>query len=98
MNLKSGQSQEFEYAISMKSQNDASELFLVSSTTHDFLTANVLDGSADVVAIVENSAEKIMIPTIISTSDDALPGTYKILLGTQYGDITISKYLTVIIE
>jgi len=98
LNLKSGESQEFEYAISMKSQNDASELFLVSSTTHDFLTANVLDGSADVVAIVENSAEKIMIPTIISTSDDALPGTYKILLGTQYGDITISKYLTVIIE
>ena len=98
LNLKSGESQEFEYAISMKSQNDASKLFLVSSTTHDFLTANVLDGSADVVAIVENSAEKIMIPTIISTSDDALPGTYKILLGTQYGDITISKYLTVIIE
>lgn len=98
LNLKSGESQEFEYAISMTSQNDASELFLVSSTTHDFLTANVLDGSADVVAIVENSAEKIMIPTIISTSDDALPGTYKILLGTQYGDITISKYLTVIIE
>ena len=98
LNLKSGESQEFEYAISMTSQNDASELFLVSSTTHDFLTVNVLDGSADVVAIVENSAEKIMIPTIISTSDDALPGTYKILLGTQYGDITISKYLTVIIE
>jgi virginiamycin B lyase len=98
LNLKPGESQEFEYAISMKSQNDVSELFLVSSTTHDFLTANVLDGSADVVAIVENSAEKIMIPTIISTSDDALPGTYKILLGTQYGDITISKYLTVIIE
>ncbi len=47
---------------------------------------------------MENSTEKIMIPTIISTSDDALPGTYKILLGTQYGDITISKYLTVIIE
>ena len=98
LNLKSGQSQEFEYVISMKSQNDVSELFLVASTTHDFLTANVLDDFADVVAIVDNPADKIMIPTIISTSDDALPGTYKILLGTQYGDITISKYLTVIIE
>ena len=39
-----------------------------------------------------------MIPTMISASDDALPGTYKILLGTQSGDVTISKFLTVIIE
>ena len=98
LNLKPGESQEFEYVISMNYQNDVSELFLVASTTHDFLTASVLDASADVVAIVDNSPEKIMIPTIISTSDDALSGTYKILLGTQYGDITISKYLTVIIE
>ena len=35
---------------------------------------------------------------MISASDDALPGTYKILLGTQSGDVTISKFLTVIIE
>jgi virginiamycin B lyase len=98
LNLKPGESQEFEYAISMNSQNDNLELFLVASTTHDFLTASVLDNSADLVAIVDDSADKIMIPTIISASDDALSGTYKILLGTQFGDITISKYLTVIIE
>ena len=35
---------------------------------------------------------------MISASDNALPGTYKILLGTQSGDVTISKFLTVIIE
>ena len=34
----------------------------------------------------------------LSTSDDALPGTYKILLGGQTSDIAISKYLTVIVE
>ena len=98
LNLKPGKSQEFEYTISMKSQNNILELFLVASTTHDFLTANVLDNSADLVAILDDPSDTIMIPTLISASDDALPGTYKILLGTQYGDITISKYLTVIIE
>ena len=47
---------------------------------------------------MDDPSDTIMIPTLISASDDALPGTYKILLGTQYCDITISKYLTVIIE
>ena len=71
---------------------------MVASTPHDFLTIDVLDNSADLVAIVDDPAETIVIPTIVSVSDDALPGTYKILLGTQSGDVTISKFLTVIIE
>ena len=90
-------------------KNISTEFFLVASATHDFLTVEVLDNSADVVGIVDDSvdmttleslrsSETIMIPTMISASDDALPGTYKILLGTQSGDVTISKFLTVIIE
>ena len=74
------------------------DLFLVASATHDFLTVELLDTSLDIIAIVGDPAETIMIPTLISASDDALPGTYKILLGTQSGDVTISKFLTVIIE
>ena len=71
---------------------------MVASGTHDFLTVNILDNSADLVAIVADSTETIVITTMISASDNALPGTYKILLGTQSGDVTISKFLTVIIE
>ena len=98
LNLVAGESQEFQYTISVDSQNDNLDLFLVASTTHDFLTVKLLDNSADLVAIVDDPAGTIVIPTIISTSDDAIPGTYKILLGTQSGDVTISKFLTVIIE
>ena len=98
LNLVPGESQEFEYIISVGSQNDNLDLFLVASGTHDFLTVNVLDNSADLVAIVADPAETIVISTMISASDNALPGTYKILLGTQSGDVTISKFLTVIIE
>jgi len=98
LNLAPGESQEFQYVISVVSQNDKLDLFLVASGTHDFLTVNVLDNSADLVAIVDDPGETIVIPTMISASDDALPGTYKILLGTQSGDVTISKFLTVIIE
>ena len=38
------------------------------------------------------------IHTTISASDDAVPGTYKILLGAQSPDIAISKFVTVTIE
>jgi len=38
------------------------------------------------------------IHTTISTTDDAIPGTYKVLLGVQSSDVAISKYVTVTIE
>ena len=98
LDISPGESHELYYTISTKSQNDSLEFFLVAAATHDFLTVEVLDNSTDLVAIVDDPSETIMIPTMISASDDALPGTYKILLGTQSGDVTISKFLTVIIE
>ncbi len=38
------------------------------------------------------------IHTNISASEDAVSGTYKILLGVQSSDIAISKFVTVTIE
>jgi uncharacterized membrane protein len=45
-----------------------------------------------------NSDDSVAVHVEISASDDALPGTYKILLGAHSSDITIGKFLTVIIE
>jgi virginiamycin B lyase len=98
LNLVPGESQEFQYIISVGSQNNNLDLSLVTSGTHDFLTVNVLDNSANLVAIVDDPREPITITTMISASDNALSGTYKILLGVQSDDVTISKFLTVIIE
>ena len=38
------------------------------------------------------------ITATIFASEDALPGTYKVLLGAQTDEISVSKYLTVVIE
>jgi len=40
----------------------------------------------------------VPIHTRISASEDAVPGTYKILLGAQSSDVAVSKYVTVTIE
>jgi uncharacterized membrane protein len=34
----------------------------------------------------------------ISASEDALPGTYKVLLGAQTDEVSVSKFVTVVIE
>jgi virginiamycin B lyase len=39
-----------------------------------------------------------VISITINTSEDAIPGTYKVLLGAQLPDVAISKYVTVTIE
>jgi virginiamycin B lyase len=38
------------------------------------------------------------IHTSIHASEDAISGTYKILLGAQSSDVAISKFVTVTIE
>ena len=95
LNLASGESEEFQFIVSVESQNNDLDIILVSSITHDFLTVALLDTSSELFELDGNT---ILVPTVISASSDALPGTYKILLGTQSGDVTISKFLTVIIE
>jgi len=38
------------------------------------------------------------IDVLITVSEDAPPGTYKILLGAQSNDVSISKYLTLVVQ
>jgi len=40
----------------------------------------------------------LQILATITASEDAIPGTYKVLLGAQSPDIAISKFVTVTIE
>ena len=75
---------------------DLLELSSVISTTHDFLTVELIHDSVETFEL--NSDNPVTIHVEISASDDALPGIYKILLGAESSDITIGKFLTVIIE
>ena len=78
-----------------KSQKDM-DVSLVLSATHEFLNVNLVDDTPETFQLDFDGPRPIQ--TTISASDDAVPGTYKILLGVQSSDIAISKYVTVTIE
>ena len=86
LKLSPGDSISSHFIVSPQNENQFVDISSIVSTTHDFLD-------------VELTIDDTVIQNIeISASDDALPGTYKILLGGQTSDIAISKYLTVIVE
>ena len=72
-----------------------SDVLLVLSSTHDFLN---IDSKQNSPQTFQLNSDTNTISTTIHASDDAIPGTYKVLLGVQLPDIAISKYVTVTIE
>jgi virginiamycin B lyase len=96
LNFLPGDSANFNFIVSPQFKNNILEFSSVVSTTHDFLTVNFIYDSVEIFEL--DSDDPVAVYVEISASDDAIPGTYKILLGAQLSDITISKFLTVIIE
>ena len=96
LNITSNDSATFHFIINSEFENDVLDLSSVISTTHDFLTVELIHDSVETFEL--SSGNPVPIHVKISASDDALPGTYKILLGAESSDITIGKFLTVIIE
>ena len=96
LNLTSSSSATFHFIVSPQFGNNELDLSSVISTTHDFLDVDLIHDSVNTFKL--NSDDSVAVHVEISASDDALPGTYKILLGAHSSDVTISKFLTVIIE
>ena len=94
LNLVPGDSANFNFIISPQFNSENLKLSSISSTTHTFLTVDFVDDSVETFELDFD----VPVYVDISASDDALPGTYKILLGIESDDVTISKFLTVIIE
>ena len=94
--LAPNDSASYHFIVSPHFENGVVEISSIMSTTHDFLNVDLIHDSVDVFKL--NSNDSTVIHVEISASDDALPGTYKILLGGQSSDVAISKYLTVIVE
>ena len=94
LNLVPGDSANFNFIISPQFNSENLKLSSISSTTHTFLTVDFVDDSVETFELDSD----VPVYVDISASDDALPGTYKILLGVQTSDVAISKYLTLIIE
>jgi virginiamycin B lyase len=94
--LTPGTSQHFNFIVTPKSQNDLLDISLILSSSNDFLNIELNPDTPESFQLDFDAPRPIHIT--ISASEDAVPGTYKVLLGTQSPDIAISKYVTVTIE
>ncbi|HET6517580.1 MAG TPA: lyase [Nitrosopumilaceae archaeon] len=74
---------------------DSQSVSLVSTSTAAFDDLSI---KSNVETIDLNSDEPTSIPIQVSASETALSGTYKVLIGGQTDDVTISKYLTLHVE
>ena len=96
VSMVSGDSHEVDFVISSLSQKDLMGVSLVLASTHDFLDVELVDDYPEQFQLDTDAPRPISIS--LSTSDDAVSGTYKVLVGAQLSDIAISKYVTVTIE
>ena len=95
LTLEPGQMKHFNFIISPKVEKDM-EISLVLSSTHDFLNVELSDMHPKTILFDLDSSKPIH--TNISASEDAVPGTYKVLVGAQSPEIAVSKFVTVTIE
>ena len=96
ISLKAGQSREITFVVSPQTSQDLSDVSLILSDTHEFLDVTA-DSNIPQPFQLDFDAPR-PITTTISASDDALPGTYKALLGAQTDEISVSKFITIVIE
>ena len=96
LTLAPGESKHFNFIVSPDLQKDMSDISLILSTTHEFLNVDLDQDTPGTLQLDFDAPRPIH--TTISASDDAVPGTYKVLLGAQSPDVAISKFVTVTIE
>ena len=94
--LSPDDSQHFNFIVSPNSEEDLSDVSLILLSTHDFLSVDLSHQNSSTFQLDFDAP--VPVHTTISTTSDAIPGTYKILLGAQSSDVAISKFITVTIE
>ena len=76
--------------------NDSMGASVILSSSHDFLKTKLTHDSTETFQLDSGEPETIHVD--IMATDDAVPGTYNVLIGVQTSDVAISKYVTVTIE
>jgi virginiamycin B lyase len=94
--LKAGESADLTFVVSPKTAQDISGVSLILSDTRDFLNVKDESGTPSVFQLDFDAPRPIK--TMISASEDAVPGTYKALLGAQTDEVSVSKFVTIVIE
>lgn len=96
ISLKAGQAKGVNFVVSPKSSQDLPEVSLIFSGSHEFLNL-AMDSAVPKTFQLDFDAPRPN-SVLILASEDAIPGTYKVLIGAQTDEISVSKFVTVIIE
>ena len=96
INLKKGESAQLQCTISSNGIQTIDNLSLTSASTASFSDI-VIDSDQNGTIQLDSNGQKI-IQITISASNSALSDIHKVLIGAQTDEITVSKYVTVIIE
>ena len=96
ISLTPGDSRHFNFLLVPNALKDLEGFSVILSPTHSFLNVGLVHDSPKTISEENNGT--IPIHLDISASEDAVPGTYKILVGSQSSEIAISKFVTVTIE
>jgi virginiamycin B lyase len=94
ISMKAGETKTLNFSILPQSGKDISEVSLVIADTGDFL--DVVTDSPKTFDLNPDSPKTIK--ASISATDDVSPGTYRVLLGAQTDDVSVSKFVTLTIE
>jgi virginiamycin B lyase len=95
ISLGVGQSKNLVFVISPQTSQDLSDVSLILSDTHEFLNVETESQTPSIFQLDFDAPRPIT--TKITASDEAVPGTYKVLLGAQTDEVSISKFVTVVI-
>ncbi|MHA7734342.1 Vgb family protein [Nitrosopumilus sp. S6] len=93
--LSSGDMDHVPVLVYPKTSNSIGASVILSST-HDFLKTKLTHNSSETFQLDSNEPQTIHVD--IMATDDAVSGTYKILVGVQTSDVAIGKFITVTIE
>ncbi len=93
VSLSPGESADLFFVVSPTTETDLAEVSLVLADSHEFLNLSI-DQSTPKSFQLDFDAPR-PISTTISASEDAVSGTYKVLLGAYTDEVAVSKFLTV---
>ena len=94
--LKTGEQAQLRLQLTPNNDINFGNAEIISSNTAKFTDIQIQAETKNISQ--EELANQITILITISASESAIPDVHKVLVGAQTDDVTVSKYLTVIIE
>jgi len=96
ISLHPGESYNLNFTISFTSENTLLPVSLILSDSSDFLDLQANDSPLEILLSDSNSFE--LINVMLYADDELIPGVYKVLLGAETEQVSVSKFVTVIVK